>query len=81
MPCQVTGSEENYFSITIDKSDVDDSHPKHAKKKNKIQVNASFGHSISSNGDNAHAHFKEKTLRSICTLAIGHTSPWTKESH
>jgi hypothetical protein len=51
----VTGTGENYYSIAIDKSDADDSHPKQAKKKkekSKIQVNASFEHS--SNGDNAH---------------------------
>jgi len=33
MPCEVTGTEGNYYSIAIDKSDVDDSHPKQAKKK------------------------------------------------
>jgi hypothetical protein len=27
MPYQVTGTEENYYSIAIDKSDADDSHP------------------------------------------------------
>jgi len=60
----VTRTEENYYSIAINKSDVDDSHPKQDKKnKAEIQVNASFG---PSNGDNAHTHFKEKTMRSIC---------------
>jgi hypothetical protein len=75
MPCQVTRTEENYYSTAIDKSDTE-SKP----KKNKIQVDASFGHS--SNGDNAHTHSKEKTMRGICiTLATGHTSSWTKEIH
>jgi hypothetical protein len=74
---QATGTEENYYSIAIGKSDADGSHP---NKKNKIQVSGSFGHS--SNGDNAHTHFKEKTMRSICiTLVIGHISSWTKEIH
>jgi len=75
MPCQVTGTEENYYSIAIGKSDADNSHPKQAKKKkgNKIQV---------SNGDNAHTYFKEKTMRSIyITLVIGHISSWTRKEH
>jgi hypothetical protein len=29
----VTGTEENYYSIAIDKSDADDSHPTQALKK------------------------------------------------
>jgi hypothetical protein len=38
MPCQVTGTEENYFSIASDKSDADDSQAKKKKKRTKFKL-------------------------------------------
>jgi hypothetical protein len=39
MPCQVTGKEENYYSIAFDKNDADDSHAKQANKRKEQNSN------------------------------------------
>jgi hypothetical protein len=52
MPCQVIGTEENYYSIAIDK--VMQMVAK-ARKRKKEQI-LSYGHSSHMHGDNAHTH-------------------------